>query len=352
MNKVPQLKPEFYTHAESSLGVMSPLLAIINRALELQYAAEAKCRAVQQPEPVEPQQAAYPQPYKKEPHAELKAMYEQQVKDGTVDDFVWSHSPHSENWFDEIVNFDGFFIPELRYRCTPKPTCQVKNLDTGKLKTMTRESAKKLQAELGDTVDWFYPDCTTSPASEKNLGFACEGIYTYKLKPTVKLTIDDEPAKMLTPAQCEAEMLARIDTHDLQFKSDSCAIKDWLASEPRWFEIGNDNSEYRLIRKQPKQISWKNVPVGVMTNKGELRAWSSDLAWCETKKHGCPSLAGYTPSQLELAPAAEQPWIAVQDCKPFVRVDGLQYVITYGAGVDDAVVRFKVTGLAEGWVLK
>ena len=228
-----------------------------------------KYRAIKQPEPVEP-------------HAELKAMYAQQVKDGTLDNFVWEYRDKYQVGAPWTMTIKPNFTAS-EYRCTHKATCQVKNLDTGELKAMTREAAKLLQVETRDTCDWFYPNCVTYAAVKPRLGFTCEGIYTYKrkepkvhltvegeqpkevtqaeaqaiwerLKPTheiyyrhsqllwdklvgnifslpanrnlkyelrenpaVKLTIDDEPAKMLTPAQCEAERLARVDTHDLQF---------------------------------------------------------------------------------------------------------------------------------------
>lgn len=42
-------------------------------------------------------------------------------------------------------------------------TCQIRNDDTGELKTMTREAAKKLQAETKDTCDWLSPVEFTSP---------------------------------------------------------------------------------------------------------------------------------------------------------------------------------------------
>ena len=142
-----------------------------------------------------------------------------------------------------------------------------------------------------------------------------------------------------------------------------CAFKQWKLCTP---DICNYHPyfKYRAIEQEPvgplKQVSWKDVPVGVLTNKGKLRAYASDLVWCETKKHGCPSLAGYTPSQLELAPASEQKWIAAQgdfyvngDFKP---VDGIDYELTYMEGtlmcVNETVACFKVVGIKEGYELK
>ena len=112
------------------------------------------------------------------PHAELKAMYEQQVKDGTLDNFVWEFTRVGCNWA-KIVFEIGTFFEYNEYRCTPKPTCQIKNLDTGELKTMTREKAKLLQAELGNTVMWMLGGEDMS-AWELSLEFDSRDTYTYK----------------------------------------------------------------------------------------------------------------------------------------------------------------------------
>lgn len=67
--------------------------------------------------------------------------------------------------------------------CNPEPvepTCQVRNLDTGGLKTMTREAAKKLQAETKDACDWFVP--ASKGSIQSMFTFTDGGIYTYKLK--------------------------------------------------------------------------------------------------------------------------------------------------------------------------
>lgn len=124
-----------------------------------------KYRAIKQPEPVEP-------------HAELKAMYEQQVKDGTLGDFVWEHNDKDESY--GWLQTDAPDFTDDLYRCTPKPTCQVRNLDTGELKTMTREKAKLLQDETKDVCDWF--DGFGLKAGGLLYAVDASGIYTFKLK--------------------------------------------------------------------------------------------------------------------------------------------------------------------------
>lgn len=72
-----------------------------------------------------------------------------------------------------IVNIPVFIEPV-------EPNCQVRNDDTGELKTMTPEAAKLLQAELGDTVQWWLG--STNMSEWKTLDFNSTGLYSYKLK--------------------------------------------------------------------------------------------------------------------------------------------------------------------------
>ena len=215
-----------------------------------------------------------------EPHAELKAMYEQQVKDGTVDDFFWEYKPHNSETYLEISQYADFgkFYQTGEYRCTPKPTCQVKNLDTGKTETMTREAAKLLQAETKDVCDWVFPSGETIHPAGGLVYFSNEGIYTYKLRPL-------------------------------------------------------------------KQISWKDVPVGVALN---LKESSTKFIYCGLTNYGnilCIESASrmheYATQGVELAPAGQQPWIPV---------------IAPPEGITVEYSRFheclRITGIAKGWELK
>jgi len=86
------------------------------------------------------------QPEPVEPHAELKAMYEQQVKDGTLHRFVWECKSSGSSNFETLITPVWFSLPDAEYRCTPKPTCQVRNEDAGELKTMTRRCQETEQA--------------------------------------------------------------------------------------------------------------------------------------------------------------------------------------------------------------
>jgi hypothetical protein len=224
----PKLKPEFYQQAESALSVMSPLLDIINRALELQYEAEAneqqetyitadkarkrglgnaeffgkfsnqwilcdefcsyrpdfKYRAIKQPEPVEPQQAAYPQPPKKEPvdpHVALRAEYAKQEEEGTTRFYLWEYR-YSDSMTDFLPVADQvpLFDRNTKYRCTDI-SCYVSK-DGEPAIRMLRTTAQAYQRSLGDTVDWFIPK-GQKPSRFKDLSFCEKGIYTYRTKP-------------------------------------------------------------------------------------------------------------------------------------------------------------------------
>ena len=102
-----------------------------------------------------------------EPHAELKA---QGASGGSG---LFSSDANPSSVF--VISGGG------GHSDVPIATCQVQNLDTGELKTMTREKAKLLQAELGDTVNWINPEGYAISGKEFSFDYSF-GIYTYKLK--------------------------------------------------------------------------------------------------------------------------------------------------------------------------
>lgn len=258
----------------------------------------------------------------------------------------------------DIIGHQHIYRYENKYRAIKQPepvepTCQVRNLDTGGLKTMTREAAKLLQAELGDTVEWLDPiGCNWSYPLE----FKGKGIYTYKLKGTVKLTIDNEPAKMLTPAECEAERLARVDTHDLQFIFDDETWEKVRLEKPVYWSV-NLKYEYRLVRKPLKQVSWKDVPAGVaVRDKKTNVVWlhqgaGDDTQALVTAPQNMPfGMRWIDLGDFELAPASEQTWIAVQDDRSIIGL--FRELDKAGLAYEFDAMRYRITGLAEGWVPK
>ena len=74
-----------------------------------------------------------------EPHAELRALYAQQVKNGTLGDFVWEFED-SSGW--NLCYPQPVFRPFLQYRCTPKPAKVV-------AWTGSRDDVMALLRELG-----------------------------------------------------------------------------------------------------------------------------------------------------------------------------------------------------------
>ena len=282
-----------------------------------------------------------------ETHAKWKALYAQQVKNGTLDDFVWEASALPNKWTD--IGVPDWSL-NLQYRCTLKPTCQVRNDDTGELKTMTQEAAKLLQAETKDVCDWFL-----NGATDLSCGFLFEnsGIYSYKLKANlVKLD-----GKLVTREAAIAIWESKKDTCDVWFKS---PIGVWVLTE------GNDcaflwtakDGEYQLRPKAKKQVSWTDMPVGVMTNKGEFRgAYTNaqgilrlDIEVPGNLGRGVDSHPMFA-SDVELAPADQQPWIAAQEDGTALH-EGLSYVKRWSGEDDCQLLAFKVIGIADGWKLK
>lgn len=293
------------------------------------YPSGLKYRAIKQPEPVE----------------------------------QWQENDNSRG-FDKLAEKQH---PELLI-----PTCQVRNEDTGELKTMTREAAKLLQAETKDVCDWFYPEMMGNPLiAIAPLGFGDVGIYTYKLKANlVKLTIDDEPSQMLTPSQCEAERLALIDTHDVESRSNfaCCRIfeKDDTAN---WFAFDFNGAEYRLIRKQPKLIKFdwtQPLLKGCATNFGEwLRKDDGDHPdYAETILHN-EHVYNHL-SKCHLIEPTNANWqVYIQGETDLTTLKGVgieimywctwekSYVVTnehrYFENEIGAIKAYRITGLADGY---
>lgn len=144
-----------------------------------------KYRAIKQLEPVEP-------------HAELRAMYEQQAKNttdgkaGGLEDFDWELLTIKGEW--ENVG-TPVFASDCAYRCTPKPTYQVRNLDTGELKTMTREAAREFACDNVGDIKWTQGGVLLNdiPAFDATVDVP----YTYKLKALNQISWKDVPVGVM-----------------------------------------------------------------------------------------------------------------------------------------------------------
>lgn len=292
-----------------------------------------------------------------EPHAELKAMYEQQVKDGTVDLFRWDYNHHgtSGQWLE--CGVPPNWNPTTEYRCVNLPTCQVRNEDTGELKTMTREAAKLLQAETKDVCDWFL-DGDRMP-EDYEIEFNVEGIYTYKRKANlVKLD-----GKLMSREAAIALWESKKDTHRVWFKlpyMDGFDNVILLNGEVPVFN--SDDVEYQLRARPLKQIDWKDVPVGVMLRVRatgsivECRSFNRLTDGIRTESidgHGRTMTNERTSEAFELAPADQQPWIAVQDDDLHTMHGKEKWLANHGILIEvhDSEEKYRITGIAKGWKL-
>lgn len=251
-----------------------------------------KYRAIKKEVPAEPQVAAWPTPHEKvEPHAELRRLYAQQVKDGTLGNFDWTYKYNLQNTFVPLdascfVRREFVMYKDHDYQCVPKLTCEVRNDDTGEVKTMTREAAKLLQAETKDVCDWRDP----SGVPHHDWCFDFNGIYTYKLKAL-------------------------------------------------------------------KPMSWQDMPVGVMTDKGEFRgaytAVDGNLMLdIESANKNGVTLDSQYPKDIRLAPADQQNWIAVQGTLDEDGDISQDFADGLLVGVHPSREKYRVVGIADGWELK
>jgi hypothetical protein len=251
-----------------------------------------KYRAVKQaqPEPVDP-------------HAALRAEYAKQVKEGTLGNFVWSFKNKPDDTETECVA-DPVWSLTTAYFCTPKSEhyvykhlyCMVAKQGEP-AKRMTRDAAKKLWDELGHTVEWFSGITQTRFYADHILEFDD--------------TKDGKPA-----------------------------------GEP---------VIYTYAPKQLKVIKWSDMPVGVAVqtvNKKLVCTFvgmaANNLISIYNKTAGADD---YRAAKFELAPASEQPWIAVQgDQPPLYEI--MQQLFAKGIETCASGKRFKVTGIAKGYVLE
>ena len=237
------------------------------------------------------EQQAQPEPV--DPHAALRAEYTKQVAEGTTGFYLWEWQYQGGVWT-TCTNAVGFNpSDDYKYRYTDI-SCHVA-LKGEPAKRMLLSEARELRRQTKDTHDWFFPNevdvgMTFEPA------FKAEGTYTY-------------------------------------------------------------------APKALKIVKWSDIPVGVMTNKGVLRevfmVTYGDNRLYATVEVGMPTASSHKAfrhfycTDLELSPASEQPWIAVNG--KFDKVEGLIYETKADAGCgtsDKDIACFKITGIAKGYVLE
>jgi len=127
-----------------------------------------------------------------------------------------------------------------------------------------------------------------------------------------------------------------------------------------WFKVTKpifvSGCEYRCTPKPPKlkQLDWSKVPVGTMTNKGELRGTytDSDGLCADIEKdsiydHNGLVMDSHEIDILRIAPAGKQRWIAVQDDESSRLYEGLNYAKQYDNMI--CAIAYKVIGLALGY---
>ena len=233
----------------------------------------------------------------------------------------------------------------------PEPRCQVRNEDTGELKTMTREAAKLLQAETKGVCDWF-DDGATVPDAE-GFEFIGTGIYTYKQKANlVKLN-----GEFMTREAAIAEWESKKDTCDC-YKREETSSQSYACDYPVFFTWENNKFEYQLRPKPLKQIEWKDVPVGVA-----VRDKTTGVIWFYQGSEDTHAVLTNTPdnqfgsrwadlSDLELAPSNQQSWIAVQDNQTGELIKHDLGTAGLIVELDFARAKYRITGIAKGRELK
>lgn len=273
------------------------------------------------------------------------------------------------------------YMCAYKYRAIRKevPTCQVQLIDgftSGEVIIMTREAAKKLQAETKDACDWFFPDHTNTNHWEP-IDFNAEGIYTYKRKANL--------------VKLDGVLMTREAAFDIwESKKDTCALYFTPCGKIDWMlfvllsecEFGSQ-AEYQLRPKAKKPVSWTDMPAGVALtfygNRCLFLGASETKALISSKDGLCATgidlKIAFDEKALTLAPADQQPWLnwrggdrPVPDgvlvevtCRSGNRDKQQAIKLTWGhsserqrsesANLFD-IIEYRVIGIAEGYKLE
>jgi hypothetical protein len=196
-----------------------------------------------------------------DPHAELRAEYAKQVEEGTTGFYLWGFQSHG--FPKQTCTPDA---PEFRARATYTCTdisCYVSK-DGEPAVRMLRTDAQELQRELGDVVEWFFPNGNS--ASKWEIGFDAKGTYTYRTKATIKLN-----GNRVTPAQAAAEWEAKKETHDVWIKNDPSGSWFKTQMQPRLtIPYSQNNNEYELRPKQPTWTGSREDVIALIKEMGLL----------------------------------------------------------------------------------
>ena len=205
------------------------------------------------------------------------------------------YQPESERWItcEHLERFPASFHDGevIKYRAIkqPKPiepTCQVQ-LIGGEVQTMTRESAKALQAETRDTHDWL-TTAGRAYADYPHFTFNDEGIYTYSPKAKKVISWSQMPVGVRT-----------------------------LHGELRSVDKAGKNANIEIL-----EVDFNDVFIQPV----------------ETR-------------HLTLAPASEQKWIAVQDNQNIAILleDLFRNGIT--TKMHHSAEKYRIVGIESGYVL-
>jgi hypothetical protein len=287
------------------------------------------------------------QPEPVDPHAALRAEYAKQVKEGTTGFYLWE-----VDWEEKPTGFTSCYqAPEFnlmrRYRCTDI-SCVVSK-DGEPAKRMLRSEAQELFAETKKTHDWYLGKMSL-PWEGEVFCFDADVNYTYRTKATVKLD-----GKMVTPEQAKDEWEAKKETHDVYLKNVFNTFVCVNNDNPHEIFSIDGQSEYEFRLKPLKQVSWSDMPVGVaVTYRGQTYPLHRSPVMgfpCVITTDGL-ICQDFSNSSFGLAPASEQPWIAVQDGEDgFELTEGL-YVKGFMTELYMGEQKYRVVGIATGWELK
>jgi hypothetical protein len=135
---------------------------------------------------IQAQQAAYPQPYKKEPldpHAALRAEYQKQVAEGTTGFYLWELKTTYSNWTD--IGYPSW-SSDCIYRCTDI-SCYVSKDGEPAIRMLRTDAQALFLKDEEDSTWFFFAGGSEGRISNRDYQLKAGMNYTYRTKATIKL---------------------------------------------------------------------------------------------------------------------------------------------------------------------
>jgi len=282
-----------------------------------------------------------------DPHAELRALYEQQKKDGVTHLYRWeAMTPLSEVYLQLFA--EPHFFKHQKYRCTLIGVKVQKQGAPEQL--MTVEQATELMGKTWDVYEW---NCKNSVILGR--AASCGQSYTYKLRDSAVLVDGEYMSTKQAQKLAEEKKATHLAVYKTQWDAPLVDEVDNLS-----FTDSHNEACYYFIEKPKtkKVVQWKDIPVGVVFDietggryckRAYLgKSYLSDFGRFSYLDEGGLSQLDSVANKLVKNFSKEQPWLVGEN----ITHNSFEGLILEINPSYNNIVAFKVKGLKEGYILE